>query len=72
MDGAEAPPRGPSPRPRCKRWAQREGIRGQADGNQNHRQLASLITWIKALSNSMKLSHAVSGHPRWRGHGGEV
>ena len=25
-----------------------------------------------ALSNSMKLSHAVWGHPRWTGHGGEV
>ena len=24
------------------------------------------------LSNSMKLSHAVWGHPRWTGHGGEV
>ena len=24
------------------------------------------------LSNSMKLSHAVWGHPRWMGHGGEV
>ena len=25
-----------------------------------------------ALSNSVKLSHAVWGHPRWSGHGGEV
>ena len=25
-----------------------------------------------ALSNSMELSHAVWGHPRWPGHGGEV
>ena len=25
-----------------------------------------------SLSNSMKLSHAVWGHPRWMGHGGEV
>ena len=24
------------------------------------------------LSNSMKLSHALWGHPRWEGHGGEV
>ena len=23
-------------------------------------------------SNSMELSHAVWGHPRWTGHGGEV
>ena len=27
--------------------------------------------WTTALSKSMKLSHAVSGHPRWTGHGGE-
>ena len=38
----------------------------------NHRQLANLITGTTALSNSMKLSHAVWGHPRWTGHGGEV
>ena len=25
-----------------------------------------------ALSNSMKLSHAMWGHQRWPGHGGEV
>ena len=25
-----------------------------------------------SLSNSMKLSHAIWGHPRWMGHGGEV
>ena len=30
------------------------------------------VTWIIALSNSMKLSHALWGHPRWTGHGGEV
>ena len=38
----------------------------------NHRKLVNLITWTTALSNSMKLSHAVWGHPRWVGHGGEV
>ena len=38
----------------------------------NHRKLANLITWTTALSNSMKLSHAMWGHPRWEGHGGEV
>ena len=38
----------------------------------NHRQLANLITQTTALSNSMKLSHALWGHPRWMGHGGEV
>ena len=40
--------------------------------NHNHRQLANLITWATDLSNSMKLSHAMWGHPRWMGHGGEV
>ena len=25
-----------------------------------------------SVSNSMKLSHALWGHPRWTGHGGEV
>ena len=34
--------------------------------------LVNLITWTTALSNSVKLSHAVWGHPRWTGHGGEV
>ena len=29
-------------------------------------------TRTTALSNSMKPSHAVWGHPRWAGHGGEV
>ena len=38
----------------------------------NHRQLANLITGATALSDSMKLSHAGWGHPRWTGHGGEV
>ena len=31
-----------------------------------------MITQTTALSNSMKLSHAMWGHPRWTGHGGEV
>ena len=35
-------------------------------------QLANLITRTTALSNSMKLGHAVWGHPRRTGHGGEV
>ena len=30
-------------------------IRGQTDENHNHRKLTKLITWITALSNSMKL-----------------
>ena len=29
-------------------------------------------TRTTALSNSMKLSHALWGHPRWAGHGGEI
>ena len=38
----------------------------------NHRQLANLITWTTALFNSVKLSHAMWGHPRWMDHGGEI
>ena len=38
----------------------------------NHRKLANLITQTTALSNSVKLSHAVWDHPRWMGFGGEV
>ena len=49
----------------------REGIRGQTDGNHSHRQLANLITQTTASSNSVKLSHAVWGHPRQMDHGGE-
>ena len=33
--------------------------------NHNHRKLANLITWTTALSNSVKLSHAEWGFPRW-------
>ena len=44
----------------------REGIR-----RQTHWKLANLATWTTALSNSMKLSHAMWGHPKqrslWRG-----
>ena len=36
------------------------------------RKLTNLITWSTALSNSVKLSHAMWGHSRWMGHGGEV
>ena len=49
-----------------------EGIRGQTHCNHNQRKLTNLITWTTALSNSMTLSHAMWGHPRWAGHGGEV
>ena len=40
--------------------------------NSNHRKLVNLIKGTTALSNSMKLSHAVWGHPSRTGHGGEV
>ena len=40
--------------------------------NHNHRKLVNLITRTTALSKSMKLSHAVWGHARRMGHGGEV
>ena len=40
--------------------------------NDNHRKLVNLITQTTALSNSMKLSHAIWGHPRWAGHDEEV
>ena len=39
------------------------GIRGQTT-NRNCRKLVNLITRTTALSNSMKLGHAMSGHPR--------
>ena len=44
-----------------------EGIRGQTHRNHNHKKLVNLITWTTALSNSMKLSHDLWGHPRWAG-----
>ena len=55
------------------RWYKlQEGIRGQTHWNHNHRKRGNLITRTTALSNSMKLSHAVWGHPGRAGHGGEV
>ena len=49
-----------------------EGISGQTHMNNTHRKLVNLITWTTPLSNSMKLSHALWGHPGQAGHGGEV
>ena len=46
--------------------------RGHQRADHNHRKLANLITCTIALSNSVKLSHAMGGHPRWTGHGGEI
>ena len=40
--------------------------------NHNHRKLVNLITRTTALSNSMKLSHAMWVYPRWAGQGGKV
>ena len=34
--------------------------------------LGRSLSWTTAVYNWMKLSHAVWGHPRWPGHGGEV
>ena len=53
-------------------WLDLLAVQGQTDWNHNHRQLANLIPRTTALSYSMKLGHAVWGHPRWMGHGGEV
>ena len=58
--------RNPSERVGAERGHQRE------DRNHDHRQLANLIPWTTALSNSIKLSHAMWGHPRRTGHAGEV
>ena len=49
-----------------------EGIRGQTQWNHSHRKLANWITQTTVLSNSMKLSHAMWGHPTQTGHGREV
>ena len=39
--------------------------------NHNHRKLVNLITRTTALTNTVNLSHAMWGHPRRVGHGGE-
>ena len=46
--------------------------RGHQRADRLKPQLANLIIWTTALSNSKKLSHAIWGHPRWTGHGGAV
>ena len=55
-----------------RRWMLQEGIRGQTHWNHNNRKLVNLITQTTALSNSVKLSHALWGHPRRAGHGGQT
>ena len=47
-------------------------LEGRQTENHSHRKLPKLITWTTALSNSMKLSDAMWGHPRWADNGGEV
>ena len=50
-----------------------EGGHQRADRLKSHAQTTSQSgTGTTAVSNSMKLSHAVRGHPRRMGHGGEV
>ena len=65
----------PTPKVR-ETQVRRRGVLGEASEgthtNHNHRKLVNLITWTTALSNSMKLSHALWGHPRWESHGGDV
>lgn len=48
-----------------------EGIRFQTRWNHNLKNLANLVTWTAALSNSMKVSHALWCHPGWASNGGE-
>ena len=53
----------------------RYGLQEASEGrhtNHIHRKLVNLITQTTALSSSVKLSHAMWGHPREVGHGGEV
>ena len=59
-----------TPRPRYEKGVGRGHQRADRLKH-NHRQLANLIKQTAALSNSMKLSHALQGHPRGVGHGGE-
>ena len=46
--------------------------RQRADRQKPQLQTTSQSDHMDHLSNSMKLSHAVWGHPRRTGHGGEV
>ena len=46
--------------------------RADKNENHNHRKLSKRITWTTALSNSVKLSHAMEGHWGRLGHGGEL
>ena len=65
----------PTPKVRetqVRRWVLQEGIRGQAHLNHTHRKLVNQIIQTTAWSNSLKLSHALWGHPRPVGHGEEV
>ena len=72
MSGCEEIPLVQGKRNPSKTVGVARGLRGQTHWNHNHRKLVSLITWTTALSNSMKLSHALWSHPRRMGHGREV
>ena len=59
--------RNPSKTVGTEKWHQRE------DRLKPHSQTTSQsVTRMTGLSNSMELSHAVWGNPRWTGHGGDV
>ena len=59
--------RNPSKTVGTEKWHQRE------DRLKPHSQTTSQsVTRTTGLSNSMELSHAVWGNPRWTGHGGDV
>ena len=62
----------------CPRWEKPNKMVGTERGHQRADRLKPQSQKTSqsdhrttALSNSMKLSHAVWGHPRWEGHGGE-
>ena len=58
-----------------KRYPMSKVLQEASEGrhtNHNHRKLVNLITRTTALSNSIKLSQAVWGHPGRVGHGGEL
>ena len=64
----------PQPVPPIRKLAQASSLHlseGMQNENHNHRKLTQMITWNTVLCNSVKLNHAMQGHPRSTGHGGE-
>ena len=59
-------------------WLDLLAVQGTLNSLLQHHTSKASILWLSgffittALCNSMKLSHAMWGHPRWLGHGGEV